>query len=71
MFYGSLKVMPESELVTLLDAIWSNEKRNESDFDQILTRELLTNRDSKHKLGGFLAYPNLFVVSKGLSCDQN
>ena len=63
--------MPESKLVSLLDAIWSNEKRNESDFDQILTRELLTNRDSKHKLDGFLAYPNLFVVSKGLSCDQN
>ena len=67
----SLKVMPESKLVSLLDVIWTNKKRNETDFDQILTRELLTHRNFNHKLDGFFGYPNLFVVSKGLSCDQN
>ena len=37
---------PESVLVPLLDAIWENEARNETDYDQILTREVKTNRES-------------------------
>ena len=37
---------PESVLVPLLDAIWENEARNETDYDQILTREVKTNREN-------------------------
>ena len=69
--------MPENKLVPLLDAIWRNEKRNNSDFDKVLTREVkesvenveLSDGNSPHKLDGFHAYPNLYVVGKDLSCE--
>ena len=44
--------MSESVLVPLLDAIWKNEARKETDFDKILTRVVKTDRDETHKLDG-------------------
>ena len=60
--------MPESVLVPLLDAIWKNEARNETDYDQILTRVVKTDRDETHKLDGFISYPNFYVISEDISC---
>ena len=61
-------MMPESVLVPLLDAIWKNEARNETDYDQILTRVVKTDRDETHKLDGFISYPNFYVISEDISC---
>ena len=60
--------MSESVLVPLLDAIWKNEARNETDFDQILTTEVKTDRNEIHKLDGFISHPNFYVISEDISC---
>ena len=61
-------MMPESVLVPLLDAIWKNEARNETDYDQILTREVKTDTDENHKLDEIISYPNFYVISEDISC---
>ena len=61
--------MSESKLVPLLGAIWKNEPRiNETDFDQILTKEVKNDRNESHTLEGFISYPNFYVVSEDISC---
>ena len=63
--------MSESKLVPLLDAIWKNEptwRRNETNFDQILTKEVKNDRNESHTLEGFISYPNFYVVSEDISC---
>ena len=60
--------MSESKLVLLLDAISKNEPRNETDFDQILTKEVKNDRNESHTLEGFISYPNFYVVSEDISC---
>ena len=66
--------MSESKLVPLLDAIWKNEprlvNRNETDFDQILTKEVNNDRNEGHTLEGFISYPNFYVVSDDISCGS-
>ena len=62
--------MSESKLIPLLDAIWKNEPRNETDFDQILTKEVKNDRNESHTLEGFISYPNFYVVSDDISCGS-
>ena len=62
--------MSESKLISLLDAIWKNEPRKETDFDQILTKEVKNDRNESHTLEGFISYPNFYVVSDDISCGS-
>ena len=58
----------ESVLVPLLDAIWKNETRNDTDYNRNLTTEVKTDRNEAHKLEGFISYPNFYVISEDVSC---
>ena len=60
--------MLESVLVPLLDAIWKNDRRNETDFDRVLTKEVKNDKNERHTLEGLISYPNFYVVSEDISC---